>query len=73
MARQQKQTVDYFPHFTMHKKTLRLMRKNFGDAGYVFWFMLLEVLGATNGHFIDLNEKVPWKIYQTTQIKRRTK
>jgi len=57
MARQQKQTVDYFPHFTMHKKTLRLMRKNFGDAGYVFWFMLLEVLGATNGHFIDLNEK----------------
>ena len=54
MARPPKRTVDYFPHSVHHKKTLFILEEMFGNDGYSFWFKLLEVLGASDGHSYDL-------------------
>lgn len=32
-----------------------ILEKKHGIAGYGFWFKLLEILGNTEGHFIDIN------------------
>jgi hypothetical protein len=56
MARPQKQVVDYFPHYCQHKKTLFILEERYGNDGYAFWFKLLEMLGNSKGHYIDLND-----------------
>ena len=56
MSRPAKAVVDYFPHYVTHKKTLYTIETKFGNDGYSFWFKLLEMLGATENHFLDLNE-----------------
>jgi hypothetical protein len=33
-----------------------VLEKRYGLAGYAFWFKLLELLGKTEGHFIDLDQ-----------------
>lgn len=55
MARPKKQTVDYFPHSCSHGKTMFILEERYGNDGYAFWFKLLEMLGGTEGHVIDLN------------------
>ena len=50
MARPKKQTVEYFPHYVTHKKTMYIIENEFGNDGYAFWFKLLELLGKTDGH-----------------------
>ncbi len=54
MARPKKQTVDYFPHYCNHKKTMFILEQRYGNDGYAFWFKLLETLGNNEGHYIDL-------------------
>lgn len=61
MGRPHKQTVDYFPHYCIHKKTIFIIEEQYGDKGYAFWFKLLELLGTTEGHFLDLNDGVTWE------------
>lgn len=61
MARPQKSTVDYFPHFTNHGKTLFILEGEFGNDGYAFWFKLLEALGTQDGHFIDCRDVPTWR------------
>ena len=61
MARPRKQTVDYFPHDCDHGKTMFIIEQKFGNDGYVMWFKLLEMLGKTEGHFIDLNNESDWE------------
>ena len=56
MARPQKQTVDYFPHDCNHKRTMFILEERYGNDGYAFWFKLLEMLGNSNGHYLDLND-----------------
>lgn len=56
MSRPHKQTVDYFPHVTKPGRTLFILERRYGNDGYSFWFKLLEVLGATEGHAYDLND-----------------
>jgi hypothetical protein len=56
MARPQKQVVDYFPHYCQHKKTLFILEERYGNNGYAFWFKLLEMLGNSKGHCLDLND-----------------
>jgi len=60
VARPQKQTVEYFPHFVHHRKTLSILEHNWGNNGYAFWFKLLELLGKTEGHYIDCNKQDEW-------------
>lgn len=54
MARPKKQTVDYFPHYCNHGKTIYILEQNYGNDGYAFWFKLLEILGSTDGHYLEL-------------------
>ena len=53
MTRPRKQTVDWFPHSCNHGKTMFILERRWGIAGYGFWFKLLEILGNTEGHFVD--------------------
>lgn len=64
MARPTKDTVDYFPHFCDHGKTMFIIEQNYGNDGYAFWFKLLELLGKTEGHFIDYNNLDDWEFLQ---------
>lgn len=57
MARPKKQIVDYFPHSCTHGKTMFIIEQKYGNDGYAFWFKLLEFLGDTAGHYIDLNDE----------------
>lgn len=56
MTRPRKMKVLWFPHACNHGKTMFVMEKKYGLKGYVFWFKLLEILGDTEGHFVDLND-----------------
>jgi len=53
MTRPRKQTVEWFPHSVEHGMTVFILEERYGIAGYYFWFRLLELLGQTEGHFID--------------------
>lgn len=57
MARPKKQTVDYFPHQCTHGKTMFIIEQNYGNDGYAFWFKLLEMIGSTEGHALDLSQR----------------
>jgi len=57
MARQAKNIVDYFPHSCNHSKTMFILDSQYGNDGYAFWFRLLEAIGKTDNHFLDLNNK----------------
>ncbi len=61
MARPKKQTVDYFPHSCTHKKTMFILEQKYGNDGYAFWFKLLEMLGSTEGHFLNLKDDMEWE------------
>lgn len=61
MARPKKQTAEYFPHFVLSGRTIFILENLYGNDGYAFWFKLLEVLGDSNGHYYDCNNKANWK------------
>ena len=61
MARPQKQTVDYFPHYCKHGKTMFILEQKYGNDGYAFWFKLLEMLGSADGHYLKLENPVDWE------------
>lgn len=56
MARPRSSTVDYFPHQCKHGKTMFIIEQKFGNDGYSVWFKLLEQLGSTEGHSINLSD-----------------
>lgn len=56
MSRPKKATVEYFPHYVNHGKTMFALESKYGNDGYAFWFKILEVLGATEQHYIDCND-----------------
>jgi hypothetical protein len=64
MARPKKETVDYFPHYCTHGKTLYVFERRYGNDGYAFWFKLLEMLGSTKGHYLDLSEEETFIFFQ---------
>ncbi len=64
MARPKKDTVDYFPHYCTHKTTMFIIEQRYGNEGYAFWFKLLEILGATEGHYLDCNDRMKWEFLQ---------
>jgi len=65
MGRPKKQTVDYFPHVCRHGKTMFILEQKYGNDGYAFWFKLLELLGDTEGHYIDCNNPAMWEFLQS--------
>lgn len=65
MSRPRKQTVDWFSHDCTHKKTMFIVEGKYGNDGYAFWFKLLEMLGGSEGHFLNLNEPEEWEFLQS--------
>lgn len=63
-GRKDKNTVDYFPHYCDHGKTLFILEKKFGNDGYAGWFKTLEVLGKSEYHFIDCKNDEVWEFMQ---------
>ena len=47
-----------------HKKTIYILEQKYGNNGYAFWFKLLEMLGSTEGHYLDLNNDTTWEFLQ---------
>ena len=54
LSRPIKKGVDYFPHACTHGQTMFILEQRWGNDGYAFWFKLLEMLGTTEGHFLDI-------------------
>ena len=69
MARQQKQTVDYFPHYAdaSLRKTITILQDKYGDTGYAVWFRLLEALASSDGHYISCSLQLDWE-YLTRRL-----
>ena len=42
-----------------------ILEQRYGNDGYAFWFKLLETLGDSEGHFIDLNDPIAWEFLQS--------
>jgi len=61
MSRPKKATVDYFPHYCNHGKTIFTIESRYGNDGYAFWFKLLEILGLMEQHYIDCNAAETWE------------
>jgi len=57
MTRPRRTTVDYFPHYTTSGKTLYTLERKYQNDGYAFWYKLLELLGASEGQYIDYNDE----------------
>lgn len=64
MARPKKETIDYFPHYCDHGKTVFIIQSQFGNDGYAFFYKLLERLGKVKGHFIDCRNPEEWEFLQ---------
>lgn len=64
MTRPKKETVDYFPHYVDHGKTMFIIEQKYGNDGYSFWFRLLEMLGKAKGHYLDLKDGATWEFLQ---------
>jgi len=58
MARPQTNKVDYFPHPVSHGKKMSFLEKKYGNNGYATWFKILEELGNTDYHYLDLSDEV---------------
>jgi len=59
--RPNKSTVDYFPHYAKHGKTIFILENKYGNDGYAFWFKLLELLSDSNNHVIDCRNPDQWE------------
>ena len=64
MARPKKCTVDYFPHYiTSNSRTIFILEQKYGNNGYALWFKLLELLGSTDGHYLDFNDETDFEFF----------
>lgn len=64
MGRPKKQTVEYFPHFVNGDgRVLHILESRFGNDGYAFWYKMLEILGSSEGHYIDLSDRYEWEYF----------
>lgn len=58
MARSERNDVDYFPHNVNHGKKMFFIEKKYKNDGYAVWFKLLEELGKSQYHYLDISEEV---------------
>lgn len=58
MARPQKSTVDYFPLDCQLGDSINAIENIFGNDGFVVWIKLLQKLGRTEYHYIDIRNSV---------------
>ncbi len=58
MARPVRNDIDYFPHPVSHGKKMSYLEKKYGNDGYATWFKILEELGSTEHHYLNLSDEV---------------
>jgi hypothetical protein len=58
MARPERKTVDYFPHYISEGKKMFFIEQKYGNDGYASWFKILESLASTDDHFLNLNNEM---------------
>lgn len=58
MARKERNDVDYFPHKVNHGRKMFYLRSKYKNDGYTVWFMLLEHLGQSEYHYLDLSDNI---------------
>jgi hypothetical protein len=68
MARPQKNNVDYFPHDCSHGRKMFVIESKYGNDGYAVWFKLLEQIGVTENHYLDLRDETQ-QMYLTSLMK----
>lgn len=56
MSRKKKNTIDYFPHYIEAGKAMFILESKYKNDGYATWFKILERLGKSENHFIDLSD-----------------
>jgi len=56
MARKKKNTVDYFPHLIHDGKSMFIIESKYKNDGYATRFKILERLGKSENHFINLKD-----------------
>jgi hypothetical protein len=57
MARPERNTIDYFPHYISDGKKMFFIETKYKNDGYATWFKLLEMISATEYHFLNLNNE----------------
>ena len=57
MARPARNNVDYFPHECIHGRKMFVVESKYGNDGYAVWFKLLERLGNTDNHYLNLSDE----------------
>lgn len=55
MARPERKTVDYFPHYISDGKKMFFIEHKYGNDGYAVWFKILEMLASTEDHYLNLS------------------
>ena len=70
MGREQKAGVDYFSMMSAHttEKRYRALRQRWGNDGYAFWYILLEILGEQANLSLDCRKKINW-VYLCTETR----
>ena len=63
MARPQRRNVDYFPHYISHGMKMQYIQNKFGNDGYATWFKIMEKLGSSNDHHIDLSDDLQFELF----------
>lgn len=58
MARLERKNVDYFPHPCSNGDKMKYLRSKFGNDGYATWYVILEKLGRSEFHYIDLSQEM---------------
>jgi hypothetical protein len=57
MARKISNTIEFFQHYAnKQSRTIAKLESKYGNDGYSFLFRLLEILAATENHYLDLSE-----------------
>jgi uncharacterized protein YcfL len=56
MARQQQNTVDYFPFLCKEGEAMFYIENKYGNDGYATWIKILRQLAVTNYHYLNLSE-----------------
>jgi len=56
MARHKTDTVEYFPHPVKNGTRMFIMEQKYGDKGYIAYYKILELLGSTEGHYLNFSQ-----------------
>lgn len=63
MARPSKATVEYFPLVCQFGDSIQAIENIYGNDGFVVWVKLLQKLGRSDNHYIDVRTNTAWKLF----------